>query len=261
MEKLLDTLNNLTPVLIIGSLAIFMTLEKYLPYFEHGMGRGKQRWHNIGMIAIAFLINAVVGSLIAIPIIWSQENNFGLMHRILGQSTLAIVLGIFLIDLSGYLLQVIMHKIPALWRIHRIHHADTEMDATSSLRLHPFELILQLAVQAVLLPLLGVSIASFIFYFTLALPWFVLNHSNIKFPYWFERIGSLIMSTPDWHRVHHSSFQPETDSHYGCLFSIWDRLFGTGGKVNVEKIQFGLDKFRGPGDQSVWQLLKMPFKK
>lgn len=135
------------------------------------------------------------------------------------------------------------------------------MDSTSSLRLHPFELMLQLAVQAVLLPLLGVSIASFIFYFTLALPWFVLNHSNVKFPGWFERIGSLLMSTPDWHRVHHSSFQPQTDSHYGCLFSIWDRLFGTGGKVNVENIQFGLDKFRNPGEQTVWQLLKMPFKR
>ncbi len=261
MEKVLETLNNLTPVLIIGSLALFMTVEKYLPYFEHGIGRGRQRWNNIGMIAIAFIINAVVGSMIAIPIIWSQENNFGLMHRFLGQSVFAIIIGIFLIDLTAYLLHVIMHKVPILWKIHRIHHADTEMDSTSSLRLHPFELMLQLAVQAVLLPLLGVSIASFIFYFTLALPWFVLNHSNVKFPGWFERIGSLLMSTPDWHRVHHSSFQPQTDSHYGCLFSIWDRLFGTGGKVNVENIQFGLDKFRNPGEQTVWQLLKMPFKR
>lgn len=261
MEKVLETLNNLTPVLIIGSLALFMTVEKYLPYFEHGIGRGRQRWNNIGMIAIAFIINAVVGSMIAIPIIWSQENNFGLMHRFLGQSVIAIIIGIFLIDLTAYILHVIMHKVPILWKIHRIHHADTEMDSTSSLRLHPFELMLQLAVQAVLLPLLGVSIASFIFYFTLALPWFVLNHSNVKFPGWFERIGSLLMSTPDWHRVHHSSFQPQTDSHYGCLFSIWDRLFGTGGKVNVENIQFGLDKFRNPGEQTVWQLLKMPFKR
>lgn len=101
MEKVLETLNNLTPVLIIGSLALFMTVEKYLPYFEHGIGRGRQRWNNIGMIAIAFIINAVVGSMIAIPIIWSQENNFGLMHRFLGQSVFAIIIGIFLIDLTA----------------------------------------------------------------------------------------------------------------------------------------------------------------
>ncbi len=261
MQQLLDTLNNLTPVLIIVSLAVFMTIEKYLPYFEHGMGRGKQRWYNIGIIAIAFVINAVIGGLIAIPIIWSENNHFGLLHRVLGTTPLAIVIGIFLIDFTSYLLHVIMHKVPALWRIHRIHHADTEMDSTSSLRLHPLELLLQMAVQAVILPLLGVSIASFIFYFTLALPWFVLNHSNIKFPDWFERFGSLLMSTPDWHRVHHSSLQPETDSHYGCLFSIWDRMFGTGGKVNIEKIRFGLDRFRETGDQTIWRLLKMPFTK
>jgi sterol desaturase/sphingolipid hydroxylase (fatty acid hydroxylase superfamily) len=118
-----------------------------------------------------------------------------------------------------------------------------------------------MAVQAVFLPLLGVSIASYIFYFTLALPWFVLNHSNLKFPAWFERIGSLLMSTPDWHRVHHSSYQPETDSHYGCVFSVWDRMFGTVTKSDVERIQFGLDRFREPGEQTVWKLLTMPFRK
>lgn len=260
MEPLLELLNNLTPVLIIVSLALFMTLEKYLPYFEHSMGRGKQRWHNIGMISIAFILNAVLGSFVALSVNWSQTQNFGLMHKLLGQSWAAIILGIFMIDLTGYLLHVIMHKIPALWRIHRIHHADTEMDSTSSLRLHPLELFIQLAVQAVILPMIGVSIASYILYFTLALPWFVLNHSNIQFPAWFERYVSILMSTPDWHRVHHSSFQPETDSHYGCVFSVWDRLLGTGKEVRIEKIQFGLEKFRESRDQSIWQLLRMPFK-
>ncbi|MBI5915399.1 MAG: sterol desaturase family protein [Bacteroidetes bacterium] len=262
MQNLLETLNNIAPLLIIGSLAIFMTVEKYLPYFEHGMGRGRQRWHNVGMIAIAFVVNAVVGGLIALPVVWSEANNFGLLHRLLGQGPLAIILGIFLIDLTNYALHVTMHKVPALWRIHRVHHADTEMDASSSLRLHPFELLLQMGVQALFLPLMGVSMASFIFYFVLALPWFVLNHSNMKFPAWFERWGSLLMSTPDWHRVHHSSYQPETDSHYGCVFSVWDRLFGTTSKLAVvERIQFGLNNFREPGEQTVWKLLKMPFRK
>jgi sterol desaturase/sphingolipid hydroxylase (fatty acid hydroxylase superfamily) len=140
-----------------------------------------------------------------------------------------------------------------------VHHDDAELDATSGLRLHPFELMILMGVQAVVLPLLGVSLASSIFYTALALPWFLLNHSNMKFPNWFERWGSLLMSTPDWHRVHHSSYQPETDSHYGCLFSVWDRLFGTAQKAQVETIRFGLDRFRGPGEQTVWRLLKMPF--
>jgi sterol desaturase/sphingolipid hydroxylase (fatty acid hydroxylase superfamily) len=83
----------------------------------------------------------------------------------------------------------------------------------------------------------------------------------MKYPGWFERGGSLLMSTPDWHRAHHSSHQPETDSHYGCVFSIWDRLFGTAGKAEVEKIRFGLERFREPAEQTVPAMLRMPFRK
>jgi sterol desaturase/sphingolipid hydroxylase (fatty acid hydroxylase superfamily) len=255
----LDTLNTLIPFIAVGSLAFFMTLEVWIPYFKHSAGRSRQRWRNVGMIAIAFLINAVVGSLVVIPIVWSERNNFGLLHRLLGQSLLAIVIGIFLIDLMGYAIHVTLHKIPAGWRIHRVHHADMELDATSGIRLHPFELLILLGAGAVVSPLLGISQASSVLYTALGLPWFLLNHSNMKFPTWFERCGSLLMSTPDWHRVHHSSYQPETDSHYGCLFSVWDRLFGTSRKAEVETLRFGLDRFRKPGDQTVWRLLKMPF--
>ena len=108
--------------------------------------------------------------------------------------------------------------------------------------------------------LLGVPMISVIIYNTLALPLFVLNHSNMRYPAWYERWGSLLMVTPDWHRVHHSSHQPETDSRYGCVFSVWDRLFGTAGRANAGTIQFGLQRFRRPREQTLWELLKMPFR-
>ena len=209
MPQRLETLNNLIPILAITSLALFMTLEIWVPYFKYGTDRGRQRWRNVGMVAIAFLLNAVLGGLFVMPIIWSQESNFGLLHRLLGQSPFAILIGIFMIDLLLYVTHVTFHKVPAMWRIHPVHHGDTELDASSGLRLHPFELMLLLGMQAVALPLLGVSIESSILYNVLALPWFLLNHSNMKFPAWFERWGSLLMSTPDWHRVHHSRYQPE----------------------------------------------------
>jgi sterol desaturase/sphingolipid hydroxylase (fatty acid hydroxylase superfamily) len=104
-------------------------------------------------------------------------------------------------------------------------------------------------------PLVGLSI-----YNTLALPLFVMNHSNMKYPALYERWGSLLMVTPDWHRVHHSRHQPETDSRYGCVFSVWDRVFGTSGRPDVATIQFGLERFRGPREQTLWELLKMPFR-
>jgi sterol desaturase/sphingolipid hydroxylase (fatty acid hydroxylase superfamily) len=260
MQNLVETLGSLTPVIIIAGLTAFMTLETWRPYFKHSTGRRRQRRRNVGMIAISAALGAALGVLTTLPMAWSEANNFGLLHRILGQSALAVVLGIFVIDLCAYLVHVTLHKVPTLWRIHRVHHADTELDATSGIRLHPFELLLLLGSLAMVLPLLGVSMVSLAVYNTLALPWFLLNHSNMKYPAWFERWGSMLMSTPNWHRVHHSSHQPETDSHYGCVFSLWDRLFGTAGKADVERIQFGLDRFRGPGEQTVWQMLKMPFK-
>jgi sterol desaturase/sphingolipid hydroxylase (fatty acid hydroxylase superfamily) len=177
----------------------------------------------------------------------------------LGQSTLAVVLGIFLFDLTLYASHVSMHKVPTFWRFHRVHHADTEMDSTSGLRQHPFEALYVAVVFAIVTPVLGISRASTIIYTTIALPWFLLNHSNIRYPDWFERGASLLMATPDWHRVHHSAYQPETDSHYGCVFSVWDRLFGTTRKTQIETITFGLEKYREPNDQTVWKLLKMPF--
>ena len=171
-----------------------------------------------------------------------------------------MMLGVFLIDICAYAMHVTMHPVRLLWRFHRVHHADVILDASSGLRLHPFELVLLTTGIVIVMSLVGVPLASLIIYNTLALPLFVMNHSNMKYPAWYERWGSLLMVTPDWHRVHHSRHQPETDSRYGCVFSVWDRLFGTSGRANAGTIQFGLDRFRGPGEQTIWEMLKIPFR-
>lgn len=260
MENLIILLGNITPVLAIAGIALFMTLEKYLPYFEHSKFRNKQRWHNVGMIFTAFVLNATLGGFVVAAILWSQENHVGLLHKLFGLSPVAIVLGILLVDLNSYVFHVIYHKVPFFWRFHRVHHADTELDASDGLRLHPVEFIFQMLTQMTFLPLLGVSVESMTIYFAFALPWFSLNHANIRYPDWFERWFSLIFVTPNWHRVHHSSHRPETDSHYGDVFTFWDRIFRNDGKANVEKMQFGIEQFRSPGDQTFWNMLKMPFK-
>lgn len=261
MDTLTQTLNDLTPLIIIFFLALFMTLECYLPYFEHGQGRKKQRWRNLGIVGIAFVLNGLLGGGIASVMMAAETNKFGLLRMVFSaESIVALVAGILLVDLNSYAFHRLYHRIPALWKIHRIHHADTELDASSGLRLHPFEFMFQALTQVTVLPLLGVSMKSYVLYFTFALPWFLLNHSNMKFPGWFERCASWLLVTPNWHRVHHSSHQPETDSHYADVFSIWDRLFGTTRQTDVEKIQFGLEKFREESDQSVGKMLKMPFR-
>ena len=261
MDNLIQTLNDLTPVIIIFFLALFMTLESYLPYFEHGGWRKKQRLRNLGVVGIAFVLNGLLGAGITSVIMGAEARHFGLLQWVLPAGPLALVLGMLFIDLNSYCFHRLYHRVPFLWRIHRVHHADTEMDSTSGLRLHPFEFLIQSLTQVTVLPLLGVSLSSFVLYFTFALPWFLLNHSNIKFPAWFERYAAWVLVTPNWHRVHHSAYQPETDSHYGDVFTFWDRLFGTARQADVEHMTFGLERFRENGEQSVGGLLRMPFQK
>lgn len=261
MDNLISTLNDLTPIIIIVFMALFMTLERFLPYFEHGEWRKKQRWRNLGIVGIAFVLNGLLGTGITGIIMSAQTHEFGLLRLVLPDSSwVAIIAGMLLVDLNSYVFHRLYHRVPLLWRMHRVHHADTELDATSALRLHPFEFLFQSLTQVTVLPLLGVSLTSFVLYFTFALPWFLLNHSNIKFPGWFERYGSWLLVTPNWHRVHHSAHQPETDSHYGDVFTLWDRLFGTDREADVEKMTFGLENFRENGEQTVGGLLKMPFR-
>jgi sterol desaturase/sphingolipid hydroxylase (fatty acid hydroxylase superfamily) len=258
VQEITTTLELLTPVLLLGGLAIFMTWEYLRPCFTPSAGRSRQRLRNLVLIAIGVAVSIVSSGLVSATVSWSEASSFGVLHRLSGRSLLSVVLGIFLVDLCLYTLHVSMHKFPLLWRIHRVHHSDAALDATSGLRAHPFELLYLLLMLALVLPLVGVSLGSYALYTALALPWFSLNHSNVKFPAWCERV-SLLMSTASWHRVHHSSYQPNTDSHYGCVFSLWDRLFGTAGKPRVEAMEFGLETFREPKDQTVVALLRMPF--
>lgn len=261
MTQLISTLEQLTPVIIIVGLAIFMTLESIMPFFEHGAQRKKQRLHNLGNVAVSFLLNALLSGLISASILYANKHEFGLLHLLPAPDRAKFVAGILLCDLNGYFAHRLYHRVPLFWRFHRVHHSDTEQDATSALRLHPFEFVFQAATQATILPLLGVSTASFVIYFTIAFPIFFINHANLRYPTWFEKVMGLVFITPAWHRVHHSSHRPETDSNYADVFSFWDRLFGTHKVADVTSLRFGLEDQRNAKEQTLMAQLKTPFSR
>lgn len=261
MEKLIHILEPLTPIIIVLSLALFMTLESFLPYMQHSAFRKQQKWHNLANILLSFVLNALLSGLITTAIMNAEATKFGLLPTISPPFWISLVVGILFCDFNAYVAHRLYHSVPLFWRFHRVHHSDTELDATSALRLHPFEFLFQAFSQATVLPLLGVSLASFVIYFTIALPLFVINHTNIKFPLWYEKIVGLVFITPNRHRVHHSSYQPETDSNFGDVFSIWDRLLGTYKKADVEKLEYGLEDLRERNDQTFVGQMKTPFKK
>src|ERR1044071_320403 len=102
MDDAVQTLNNLIPVLAIGGLALFMTLERWLPYFEHGADRGRQRWHNLGVVAVTFVVNAALAGFLVLPVMWADAHRFGLMYRLNVPGPAAMTAGVFLIDLWNY---------------------------------------------------------------------------------------------------------------------------------------------------------------
>lgn len=259
METLLQTLNDIQPLLIFGMLAILWIIESFIPYFAHSPNRKKHGLRNFALVMISFVVNGLCGLLLSEVMNYTSRNNIGLLNLIHLHLPVLIITGMLLIDLWDYGYHILTHKFEFFWRFHRVHHSDTELDSTSSLRFHPLEIIVQTMNWVIMFFVLGISPASFIIYFSFYLILIFLQHANIGLPDWVDKYGSYVFSTPGWHKMHHAAERKITDSHYGDVFTFWDRIFGTGGKIDIENIEFGLEDFREDKDQTVWNILKMPF--
>jgi len=140
---------------------------------------------------------------------------------------LAVLAGMVVLDLAIYLQHLLFHAVPALWRLHRVHHADPDFDVTTALRFHPVEILLSMFIKAAVIFALGPPVLAVLIFEVVLNGASVFNHANVRLPPRIERVLRWLVVTPDMHRVHHSKDMRETDSNYGFNLSIWDRLFGT----------------------------------
>jgi len=192
----------------------------------------------------------------------TAQNHWGLLNQIQLPLIPKLIIGILLFDFGSYLTHNLQHKVPFLWKFHRIHHSDNHLNVSSSLRFHPIDVIVsQCIYQCIGAAIIGLPISAFIIYGSIAIPLLIMQHSNVRFPSGFEKIASLVFATPGWHKIHHSAEQIETDSHYGDVFTFWDRIFKTWGKKQPHDIEYGLVEFKEDRHQTVSYLLKSPFKK
>ena len=173
-----------------------------------------------------------------------------------------VIIGVILLDLAIYFQHVLSHKIPLLWRLHRVHHADQDIDVSTGLRFHPLEAMLSMLYKCVVILALGpVTIAVIIFELLLNAS-SMFNHSNIRLPHLFDKLLRAIIVTPDIHRVHHSVIRQETDSNYGFCISWWDRLFGTYTAQPArghEQMEIGLSQYQQSNTEGFLWTLKNPF--
>lgn len=258
---MIEFLGNIQPLLLLFMFILMYSVENIFPYLKKPEKYGQHYKRNYATSAISFVINALMGSIVVMVIVVANERHWGLLNLVKMPEYAKIIIGMLLFDFGSYLTHNLQHKVPFLWRFHRVHHSDFHLNSSSSLRFHPVDVVVsQCIYQSIGAAVIGMPIAAFVIYGTIAIPLLIMQHSNVRFPDWFERVVSILIATPGWHKIHHASEQKLTDSHYGDVFTLWDRLFGTWGHTKPHDIDYGLIEFKRNEQHKVWYLLKSPFK-
>lgn len=225
-----------------------------------------QRWRiNLALIVINILAQRLtLGAAAFATALYAGQEGWGLFNLIHLPLWFEGTITLIVLDAGIYLQHVATHKIPLLWRLHRVHHADLEVDVTTGLRFHPFEILLSLIYKSVLVALLGADPLIVLLFETLLNGATLFTHGNIALPIALDRALRLVICTPDMHRRHHSIVIEETDSNYGNVLSLWDRLFGTyfwAPALGHEGIVLGLAYERDATRLGLLDLLIMPFRR
>jgi len=248
-------------ILEIVFLSLLFALEAWIPLFKGRTGRLR---HGVRNIAMGLMNGAVTGILFSGATAFvteaAERQNVGLLHWLKYPYWPETVMAIILFDLWMYFWHKANHRLPFLWRFHRMHHSDPELDVTTALRFHIGELIFSSVIRCGILFLFGLTLWQLILYEAMLLPVILFHHSNVALPERWDRLLRIFIVTPNMHRVHHSHFQVETDSNYASIFSVWDRLGKSfRKKENILTLQYGLDAFGTPRWQSFLGMLETPF--
>lgn len=250
-------------LLLIGGIALFWIIENGFPLFRFQY----KKWHHAGIniffTITTILINFSLAFLVYKSSVWVTGNHFGILHWLSIKSLwLQAIIGLLLMDLIGaYLAHYVQHKTKALWRFHLIHHTDTWIDTTSANRHHPGESVIRFVFTLLAVIIVGSPIWLFFLYQSLSVFLSQFNHANITLPNKLDTAISYFIVSPNMHKVHHHYVLPYTDSNYGNIFSVWDRLFGTFLVLPANQIIYGVDTHMRPEENnSLPGLLKIPLE-
>ncbi|GAB5444675.1 MAG: sterol desaturase family protein [Fuerstiella sp.] len=256
----LHTLFSVRLVLPVILLATLWTWESVSPFFEVAPGRGRHGLRNIAIAVFnAIVTGALFGTLTVLVADWTAENRFGLLQFTDQYATVRFAAGLILLDAWMYVWHRLNHRVPLLWRFHRMHHSDSRMDVTTATRFHIGEQIISAGLRLMLIPLFGVTIWQILIYEMAVVAMTHFHHANISIGR-ADQVLRCVVVTPDMHKIHHSRWQPETDSNYAVVLSIWDRIARSlRTRVDLTTIEFGLDELADEHWQTIGGMLKTPF--
>lgn len=252
-------------------LAIFASVFTGMALWEHVAPRRERRlgrfmrWPgNIGIVVVDTIVARILFPTGAVGLaLIAEAKGWGLLNHWQVPGWAAVILAIVILDLAIYLQHVMFHAVPALWRLHRMHHADTDFDVTTGARFHPVEIVLSMVLKLAVVAALGAPAVAVLIFEVLLNATAMFNHSNLRLPDAVDRIMRLFVVTPDMHRVHHSVIERETNANFGFNLPWWDRLFGTyraQPEAGHETMQIGLNQFRDPAEQRLDRMLVQPFR-
>ena len=215
----------------LGLFALFAGLEALVPRRKRRLSRGRRWPTNLAITLLNTL--ALRGLAVVLPLLAigaaldAGAQGWGLFNRLGWPGWVELLLAVLILDLCVWAQHLVTHKVPVLWRFHRVHHADRDMDVTTGFRFHPVEILASMGLKIGLVYLLGPSALAVLVFEILLSGTALFNHANLALPGWLDRGLRLVLVTPDMHRVHHSVLRAEHDSNFGFCLSVWDRLFRT----------------------------------
>lgn len=225
-----------------------------------------RRWlNNLSVVSFNTLIIRVLFPAAAVGVAaFAAGQGWGVLNHFALPPWLAIPVAVVVMDLAIYLQHVMVHALPLLWRVHRMHHADLDIDVTTGLRFHPIEIVLSMLIKFATVSLLGAPVVAVVLFEVLLNVTSMFNHSNVRIPPALDRVLRLFVVTPDMHRVHHSIVHDETNSNFGFNLPWWDRLFGTyraQPRAGHEGMTIGIELFRAERDVTgFFRMLLIPFR-
>jgi sterol desaturase/sphingolipid hydroxylase (fatty acid hydroxylase superfamily) len=251
-------------LILVGGITIFWLIENAFPLFRFDY----KKWNHAGINFFFTLTTIVINFMLAFILLkaadWTIANHFGILQWLPSINIwLYAIVGLLLLDLIGaWLAHFVQHKTKLLWRFHLIHHSDTWVDTTSANRHHPGESVIRFVFTTLGVLIVGTPMWLVFLYQTLSVVATQFNHANISMPKKLDTFLSYFIVSPHMHKVHHHYVLPYTDSNYGNIFSIWDRLFGTFRTLEKDEIVYGIDTHMEPEEHNkIKNLLHIPFQK
>ena len=246
---------------VIGAMASW---EHWAPRRQLAVRRSSRWPGNFGVLAIDIILVRIIFPTAAVgAALVCEVQGWGLFNAVAIPFAVAVLVSVILLDLAIYLQHALFHAVPALWRLHRMHHADLDIDVTTGVRFHPVEILLSLLIKFAVIALLGAPALAVLIFEVLLNATSMFNHSNVRMPAPVDRIVRLLVVTPDMHRVHHSIVRTETNSNFGFNFPWWDRLFGTyraQPAAGHDGMTIGVEVFRDPAELRLDRMLLQPLR-